>query len=376
MSERIRILHLITSLNTGGAEMALLRLLEGMNRDRFEMQVVCMIPVGSVGEQIRALGIPVISLEMPPGRPTLHGFRQLVELLKKTNPDILQTWLYHADLLGLFAAKLANIPVVVWNVRNAEIEFLQARPLSYLVVKICARLSGWPNAVVINSLSGKTIHANLGYRPKEWDYIPNGIDTSRFFPDNSARERVREEWHVAPSELLIGIVGRLDPQKNHPAFLEAASLVQKQRADVHFVCIGTGSTSYQKKMVELADQLKLSNLLWTGLRQDMSAVDNALDVLVSSSISEGFPNVIAEAMACGKPCVVTDVGDSASLVGETGFNVPASQPQALAKAIIQMINLSETERARLGEKARQRIIEKFSLEKMVQDYTEFYERLA
>lgn len=372
----ITVVHLITGLNTGGAEMALYRLLAGMDREKFDSQVVCMIPVGQVGEQIRALGIPVTSLEMPPGRPALRGLRQLVRLLKNSRPDVLQTWLYHADLLGLLACGLTKVPVLVWNIRNAEIVFLQTRRLSDLVVKICALLSKWPQAVVINSHSGQVIHSRLGYHPKEWCLIPNGIDTAQFFPDSAARERIRQEWKVAPSELLIGVVGRIDPQKDHPTFLKAAALVQEKRSDVRFVCIGIGPADYQEKMTGLAHQLNLSNLVWAGLRTDMRAVYNALDVLVSASSGEGFPNAVAEAMACEKPCVVTAVGDSAILVADSGISIPAGKPESLARAILQVLDLSEVERIHLGEKARQRIAENFSLEKMTRAYSDLYERLT
>jgi glycosyltransferase involved in cell wall biosynthesis len=376
MTQPIRVLHLITGLNTGGAELALFRLLQSMDRQRFDTQVVCMIPVGSVGEKIRALGLPVTSLEMPPGHPTLKGMGRLLKLLRTFKPDVLQTWLYHADLLGLLAARLASVKTIVWNIRSAEMDFLQYRWLSGQVVKLCALLSNMPTAVIVNSRAGQTIHSKLGYHPKEWIFLPNGIDTEVFRPDLPARNHLRQEWNVAEDELLIGTVGRIDPQKDHATFIQAADLARKKHAKLRFVCVGGGPEEYQQKMKALAAQSNLSGLLWAGPRTDMPAVYNALDILVSSSIGEGFPNVVAEAMACETPCVVTTVGDSAILVAETGIGVSPGNPEALAESILRMLELPKTERNRLGQKARQRIADNFSLQKMVNEYSALYTRLS
>jgi glycosyltransferase involved in cell wall biosynthesis len=353
-------MHLITGLNTGGAELALFRLLQNMDRQKFDSHVVCMIPIGSVGEQI----------------PSLRGLCQLARILKQFRPTILQTWLYHADLMGLLAAILAGIQTIIWNIRSAEMDFLQYRWLSGEVVKLCAILSGIPTAVIVNSRAGQTIHTRLGYHPKEWVFLPNGIDTELFHPDLAARNRLREEWKVADDELLIGTVGRIDPQKDLATFVKAVALARKEHTKLRFVCVGAGPAEYQQKMKDLTAQLNLSELLWAGSRTDMPAVYNALDILVSSSIGEGFPNVVAEAMACEKPCVVTTVGDSAILVAETGIGVSSGNPEALAESILRMLELPEVERTRLGQKARQRIAENFSIQKMVNEYTVLYERLG
>jgi len=376
MTSPIRVLHLITGLNTGGAEMTLFRLLSAMDRQVFEVQVVCMIPIGPVGEKIKALEIPVTSLEMPPGRPTLRGFRQLLILVKQFKPTILQTWLYHADLIGLLAAKLAGVGTIVWNIRSANMEFEQYGRLSGQVFKLCAFFSGLPKAGVINSRAGQTIHTQRGYHPKQWVFIPNGIDTIQFRADSEARRRLRDAWEVTEAEFLVGLVGRFDPMKDHPTFLKAAAIVRECHPKVCFVCVGDGPDTYLRELKELAGKLKLARLLWPGPQTEMPAVYNGLDLLVSSSSGEGFPNVVAEAMACEKPCVVTNVGDSALLIAETGQPVAPGDPAALASAILRTIELSQVERAQLGKKARQRIEENFSLVKMVRAYSELYGNLS
>lgn len=374
--KRITILHLITGLNTGGAEMALLHLLEEMDRELFEMRVVCMIPLGPVGEKMIAMGIPVNSLGMPPGRPTLRGIRQLLLLIKQCQPSILQTWLYHADLLGLLAAKLCRVRRLVWNIRIAELDFSQYRILSGLVMRICALFSRLPNAVIVNSRAGQHVHTRLGYNPKEWIYIPNGINITRFAPNPESGQTIRQEWNIAPDEILIGQVGRLSPQKDHPTLLNAAAILQKQNPKVRLVCIGEGPDLYLCELKRIAANLGLTNLLWAGSRPDMPAVYNALDMLVSSSTGEGFPNVVAEAMACEKPCVVTNVGDSTYLIADSGFSVPSGDSVALANSLLRMSELSRIERAQLGKIARLRIESNFSINKMVSSYNTLYKKLT
>lgn len=370
-SQPIRILHLITGLNTGGSEMALMRLLQGVDRAQFEMFVVCLIPLGPVGEQIQALGFPVTSLDMPPGRPTWRGFRQLIQIIRQFQPNILQTWLYHADLLGLLAAKWTHLPTLIWNIRSAEMDFSKYPRLSGLVVRACALFSKLPNAIVVNSRTGQTVHTQLGYHPRHWVFIPNGIDTQQFTP-NLRGEKLRQDWGCLPDETVIGLVGRLDPMKDHPNFLQAIKIVAEQVPTTRFVCVGAGLPEYRAELEQLAEFLGLRRLVWAGPCTEMPAVYNALDILVSSSKGEGFPNVVAEAMACGRPCIVTQVGDSALIVGETGLSVPPQDPQALANAILKMLELPETERTRLGQQARQRIQENFSPEKMLSAYSTLY----
>jgi glycosyltransferase involved in cell wall biosynthesis len=379
--------------------MSLCRLLSAMDRATFETQVVCMIPIGPVGQMIQNLGIPVVSLEMPRGRPTLAGFRRLLGILRGFKPDILQTWLYHADLLGLVAARIVGPKTVIWNIRSSctvvpepgsllaglrtviarvhstETAFPRERPLSTLVVRGCSLLSTLPTAVIVNSRTGQELHMRLGYRPKEWINIPNGTDTTQFRPDPQARQKVRREWRIAEDELLVGLVGRLHPEKDHPTFLKAAALSRSRYPRVRYVCVGGGPEAYDRQLRGLAAQLGLADLLWTGQRADMLDVYNALDVLVSSSVSEGSPNVVAEAMACEKPCLVTRVGDSASLVGTADMVVQPGDPEALSTKLLHLLELPEEQRAQRGRDARQRIAENFTLEAMVKRYASLYLRI-
>jgi glycosyltransferase involved in cell wall biosynthesis len=371
----IKILHLITDLNTGGAETSLFRLLSNMDNEMFDNQVVSLIPVGRVGEKIRELGIKVHSLDMRPGRPTFSALVRLTAWLQREKPDILQTWLYHADLLGIMAGSIAKIPIVIWNIRNSNIDYSQYRRLSGFVVQVCSWLSRWPKAVVSNSYAGRDFHIRLGYNPRRWKIIPNGIDTQVFRPDCEAYYSLRQELGLAPDTPLIGQVARYDPMKNHKGFLMAAGDLARSDSRVHFIMVGQGVSNDNTALLEIINQEGLAGRVhMLGRRDDMPRLNAALDILTSaSSFGEGFPNAVAEAMACEVLSVVTDVGDAALIVGETGRIVPPRDPEALAKAWSEILSLSPSERQSLGLIARQRIIDHYSLDKMVSAYCRLYQ---
>jgi glycosyltransferase involved in cell wall biosynthesis len=375
-NERVKILHVITSLNVGGAETMLYRLLKSMDASRFENQVVCLIHPGPVGERIQSLGVPVFSLNMRPGRQSLDALIGLVRLLRRESPDLLQTWLYHADLLGVLATKISATPVI-WNIRASNMDMSHYRRLSSVVLRACVQLSGWPQAVIVNSRAGQEFHAHLGYHPRRWVHIPNGIDTGLFQPDPPARMLLRKELGLAPDSLIIGLVARLDPMKDHWNFFRAASLLVDRSVDVHFVLAGTGVEPSKISFYNYFERYELHGRLHLlGQRDDISSVTAALDIASSSSsFGEGFSNTIAEAMSCGIPCVVTDVGDSANLVGESGIVVPPMNPQALAEGWHRMISLAVEGRNELGAIARQRIQQNFQQDEITRQYEILYESL-
>jgi glycosyltransferase involved in cell wall biosynthesis len=371
---KIKILHVITDLNTGGAEMSLYRLISCADRTMFENHVVSLIPVGDVGEKIRMLGIPVSSLGMKPGLPSLRAFHKLTNHMRHERFDIIQTWLYHADLLGLLAARGVGISNVVWNIRNSNIDMSKYRRLSGMVLRACAWLSEWPQAVVCNSRAGQEFHASINYHPKRWVLIPNGIDLSGYKPDPSMRLSVRQELGISPDSFLIGMAARYDPMKDYINFLKAAAFLTRSGLNVNFILVGQNVNPDNVDLSGIVQQEGLSGRThMLGRRSDMPRLYAALDVFSLTSLGEGFPNVIAEAMACGVPCAVTGVGDSALIVGETGRIVPPRDPEALAKAWTEILSLSPGERQSLGLMARQRIIDHYSLDRMVSAYCQLYQ---
>jgi glycosyltransferase involved in cell wall biosynthesis len=373
----LNICHLISSLDVGGAETSLLRLLSVMNRSRFHSSVVSMVEAGPIGESIRQLGVPVSSLHLRRGAVSLAGLLELTRRLRNETPDILLTWLYHSDLLGLLAGRLAGVPIIVWNLRASDMDMSRYRKLSAWTIRLCSRLSRMPSAVIANSSSGKAYHGSIGYRPRIFAVIPNGIDCARFKPDAVVREHVRKSFELGPGDVVIGLVARFDPMKDHDNFLAAARLVAQTDDSVRFILAGKDINKRNGHLISyLAKQPLAGKVRLLDERDDIPALLQAFDVACSSSRSEAFPNTIAEAMACAVPCVATAVGDSAEIIGDTGILVPPADSQALAGGLLRAIALGTSRRRELGCAARERIISNFSLERCVGRYEAFLSRLA
>jgi glycosyltransferase involved in cell wall biosynthesis len=373
----ITVLHLITSLDTGGTEMMLYKLVAHSDPTTFRHVIVSLAGFGPVGEKIAALGVPVHALSMRRGVPDPRALTRLVGVIRRVRPDVVQTWLYHADLLGLLGVTLARLRVpVIWNIRSAiDVDDLGRGVAT--VARLCTRLSRLPVAIVTNSEAAKALHARLGYQPKEWVIIPNGFDTERFVPDESKRDPVRNELGLAAGALLIGLVARFDPLKDHATFLRAAGLLGQLCEEPHFVLIGRGITSTNTALRERVEASGVGHRVHLlGERVDIPRLTAALDVATCSSYGESFPNIIGEAMACAVPCVVTDVGDAAQIVGDTGRVVPPREPPALAVAWRELIELGPEGRRELGRRARARVEERYSLDSVVRQYEALYERLA
>jgi glycosyltransferase involved in cell wall biosynthesis len=371
------IVHLITGLWTGGAERQLARLVMEAQGDEGRHVVISMTDAGDIGPTIRAAGITLHTLGMKRGRPTLLGFWRLALLLRRLRPAILQTWLYHADLLGWVAAKVSGTRHVVWNLRCSDMDMRRYSRLSRLVVAILARLSPWVDAVVYNSSAGREAHARLGYHPRRWQHIPNGFDLSEFSPSSVARDALRRSLGLAPDTPVVGLVARHDPMKDHVGFFRAAALVASRNDAVRFVCAGADVTPDNAVLGAALQDLGLTGRVFLlGRRDDIAAVTAGLDLAVSSSaFGEGFPNSLGEALASGVCCVATDVGDSAKVVGESGLVVPASDPSALALAIVTMLDKPAADRHHLGMAGRERIEREYSVRAMAQRYGKLYSTL-
>ena len=372
----MKILHFITDLDTGGAEMMLYKLCCAINRKRFEPVVVSLKDLGVIGYWIESEGIPVYALGLRrkvPGPFTVRRFRQL---LRKEQSDIIQGWMYHGNLAAYFAglASTHSIPVV-WNIRHSINDVRKEKILTRWVIKAGARLSHRPARIIYNSKVGVKQHEALGYRPEKTLMIPNGFDTEKFLPDPAARQRIRRELGISDDTLLIGLVARYHPMKDHANFLRAASRLAQQHNNIMFILAGRGVNSSNPVIGRLREQLGIrGKTILLDERRDIAQLMASLDIASSaSSWGEGFPNVVGEAMASGVPCVVTDVGDSASIVGNDGLVVPPGDPAALAHAWRTLIDIGRDGRRRLGIRARIRISREFSLDRIVRRYEQLYE---
>ena len=356
----------------------LLKVLEYIDRDRFSPHVISLSSLGEIGPRIQALGIPVEAVGMKPGIGVPSAFRRLVKALRKIHPDVVHTWMYHADLVGGVAAKLAGVRAVGWGIRHSNLSKGANKSLTLAVVGICARLSGLvPKLILVNSEAARQIHCDRGYRSEKMVVVPNGFDLSRFHPNQAARPEVRSELGLATGTPLVGFVGRFDPQKNHRGFIEAAALLHARMPAVQFIFAGNGVDPGNTILTEAAKAAGISGAChFLGQRNDMPKLMAAFDVLASASIGEAFPNVLGEAMACGIPCAVTDVGDSAGIIGDTGRAVASGDMQGLASALEELLALPADERTSLGERARRRVFDLFEIGKVARQYEAFYEELS
>lgn len=375
----IKIVHVITGLGTGGAEMMLYKLLSSTHRDEFSHSVISLTDRGTLGSGIQALGVPVSVLGMHRGLPNPLDIWRLAKMLRRESPDLVQTWMYHGDLVGGLAARMAGNVPVLWGIRQSTFDSRRSRRRTQLVARLCARLSRWlPATIVCCSDMGRRSHEALGYDARKMVVIPNGFDLTAFAPDPQARSAVRQELGLDREALLVGLIARFDPQKDHENFIRAAGLLHRHRPDVHFVLCGDGIDRENTQLggwIEAAGIGTHCHLL--GRRRDMARLNAALDVAtLSSSWGEGFPNVVGEAMACGVPCAVTDVGDSALIVGESGRVVPCRDPEALAAAWQELLDMPVEERRVLGAAARRRIEERYSLQAVVALYEQLYRETA
>jgi glycosyltransferase involved in cell wall biosynthesis len=369
----MRVVHVISGLRMGGAEAMVARLVDGLDGEEFASGVVSLTTLGIVGQRMRERGIDVreIGFGSPVRAPA--ALLRLVRILRERPVDVVQTWLYHADLIGGLAARLATRAAVLWNIRHSD--FAPESRRRPAVVSAGARLSRWlPDRIISCSAAAARLHAEMGYAADRMVVIPNGFDLGRFRPDPRARAALRAEVGLPEDAPVVGIVGRHHPQKDHRTFFRAASLVRRVRPDVRFLLCGP---LLERGNAELGAELAEANVgdrcVLLGRRTDVERIDAALDVACSSSAwGEGFSNVIGEAMACEVPCVVTDVGDASEIVGETGRIVPRRDPQAMAAAILGILDMPADERRKLGAAARARIAGRYSLESVVRRYAELY----
>ena len=371
-----RIVHLVTDLDVGGAEWMLVRLSDRLSRLGCENRVICLLPPGPLKQALDEAGIAVSSLGMRPGVPNPLGLYRLTRLLRRDPPDLLQTWLYHADVLGVLAGRLARVPRVVWNLRASEVNMRLYGLTSSLTRWMAGRLSRLPDAVVANSGAGRRAHEALGYRPRRWELIPNGVDTDMFRPDEARRAAVRRELGLTADMAAIGVIARFDPVKGHELWLRAAGRLARDRPDLRFVLAGRGVTAGSPQLARWIGDAGLDGrVVLLGERRDIAAIDAAMDLVVMPSITEGFPNAVAEAMACGVPCVVTDVGDAAEIVGDTGWLTPPGDAAGLAAACRAALAAPIDERRRRGRAARERIVRLYSLDAMTASYAALYTSL-
>jgi glycosyltransferase involved in cell wall biosynthesis len=355
------VIHVITGLQVGGAETMLSQIAPALAAKGLPQHVVSLTGDGAMGKRLRAEGIDVTCLNLAswPRWPWKLG--RLTSLLRRLDPIALQGWMYHGDLVAAVAHGCVRRRGrhLYWGVRCSNMNLADYDRSLRWVIRACARLSSFPDAVIANSQAGVQTHRDAGYKPKRFLVIPNGIDTGRFRPDPEARSQIRTELAIAAATPIVIHVSRVDPMKDHPTFLKAMEQVPNAMG----VLVGKDTETL----------VLPKNVRALGIRDDIPRLLAAADLVVSSSAyGEGFSNVIAEGMATGLPAIATDVGDARTIVGDTGGIAEPRNPIALATAINRLLNETPQLHARRANAARSRIASEFSLARAADQFEVLY----
>lgn len=374
---KIRVTHVISDLRMGGAENMLAKLAKALPALGVEMTIVSLGAKHQLGAEIEAAGVPVHSLGLASTASVITGTFALAGLIREFDPDVVQTWLYHADLIGLFANLAAGRRALCWNLRCSNMELVSQSRRTDAVRNVLARLSRFPDLILANSHAGLAAHIALGYRPRASLVVPNGFDTDLFRPSAEARERVRSELAIPADAFLVGMIARVDPMKDHATFLEAARIFAARQPKAFFVLAGAGTEPAGPLALASRDKGLEHRIRWLGRRSDAHELFAALNVAtLSSAYGEGFPNVLGEALACGTPCVATDVGDAAAIIANNGIVVAPRAPAELAVAWQRMYEADPEWRSTIGADGRRRMVAEFGIDGIAQQYAELYRGLA
>lgn len=363
-------LHIITGLGNGGAEAVLYRLViqDSVNKH----VVISLMDMGKYGSLLKEKDVEVFCLNMPKGKLKFDGLVKLWRFVKSSRPDVVQTWMYHADFLGGVVARLAGVKRVFWNIRHTDLVVGDSSRTTVFIARLCARLSYFvPEKIICCAEKAARYHSELGYNKEKMVVIGNGFQLDKFLPDLDLGLKIRNEFGREDIP-LVGMVGRFNVHKDHKNLMDALGLLRRNRLEFVCVLIGPDINVKNEKLLQWVRVNDLEdNVFLLGERFDIPAVMNSLDIHVLSSSTEAFPNVIAEAMACGIPCVTTDVGDADFIVGDTGWVVPPKNSQLLANALgdaLTEIKLSPNEWRNRKSASRERIEACFSIDTMLKKY--------
>jgi glycosyltransferase involved in cell wall biosynthesis len=369
------IVHLITELERGGAEGQLYELVSHSDKSRFRHIVISLQDGGGIATQLLSAGIEVYSLGLRKTLPSPWAYMRLVRLLRNLKPDVLHCWLYHGCLAGALSARAGGVKRMIWGLRSANPGLKGYSSGMRTLIRLCAKFSRCAWMIVANSETSQRLHASWGFRSSAMRVIPNGVDTARFSPDVAARAAVRDELGLPSDSVLIGLFARYKPAKDHETFLQSASRVYARDPRTRFALAGIDIVADNLALTEMVRTNDLEGaVLLLGERRDVPQLTAALDLACISSRHESLSNSVLEAMACEVPCVVTDVGDLASVIGGAGRVVPPGAPDKLAEAMLRILCLSPAQRSAMGHEGRKRILALFSVERAVAEYEQIYEQ--
>lgn len=368
----MKIVHIIIGLNVGGAELMLKRLvLNSSQKGQFEHVVISLTDRGVIGADLQSQGIKVYSLRMRSALSIPHTSVKLRKLLKFIKPDVVQTWMYHADLLGGLAARSLGIENIVWNVRNTTINGRGIVATS--IAKLCAKLSYTiPEKIIYVSNSALKSHQAFGYNNSISLVIFNGFDIDKFNYDSQVRQQYRQAFEISDNDIVIGSVGRFSKSKDHETFIKSIILAKKTKPNIKGLLIGR-DIDLNNFNIRKEDK---SNFIVIGQRADVASLYSCMDIFCLHSLSEGFPNVLGEAMSTGLPCVITRAGDAEHILNQIEYTSNVKDVDSISQSLISIANLSFEERREIGLKNRERIERNFEISGTLEKYLDLYTSIA
>jgi glycosyltransferase involved in cell wall biosynthesis len=376
---KIRVLHIITGLSVGGAEMMLYKLLSSMDKNQFNNIVFSLKPKAIIGKKIESLGIPVYYLRKRHPIIFLQSLISFIRISHRFRPNLIMGWMYHANLFAYLISCFLHKPeILAWNIRHSLSKLGYEKRFTRIIIRLCAFLSRKIPIIVFNSVISQQQHRIFGYSIEKSKFIANGFDTSLYKPSETKQSQFRKQLSIKDQEIFIGHIGRFHPMKDHLRFVDAAKVLSNRYSNVQFIMVGRGIDDNNLKIMNQLDKLGVRNRFHLlGERHDIDAILPSLDIFVSTSAwGEAFPNVIGEAMACGIPCVVTEVGDTPMIVGETGIIVPPNDTSAIVNGISAIIEMGDKHRRELGLQARIRITKKFGIAAITKQYETLFRSFA
>lgn len=358
---RRHILHVITCLDVGGAEMALYRLIREFQGSEYTHTVVSLIPGGGMYRRFVEAGIGLVVLDVR--RAPLSHMLRLVETIRTLRPDIVQTWMYHADFLGGLAARVAGNRNVIWGIRTTDVDGGCA-PTTATLRRACAALSRWiPRSIVCVAEAARRSHAIIGYDQDRMVVVANGFDLTALRASIAQRDSLRAACGFGPDDIVLGTLGRFNLDKDHANFVQAAGRLAGHHPRLRFLMVGKDLLPNNQALMHwIRATGQQERFVLLGERSDAAVCLAAMDIFCLSSRTEAFPNVVGEAMAMGLPCVATDVGDVGILMADTGVIVPKADPEALASGVAGLVQGGPAYRQQMGRQARERIHAVFTMD--------------
>ena len=357
--------------------MMLCKLIYATRGSKFETAVLSLMPLRTTSESISLLEVPVYSLNVRSNFPSMAAILRLRRLMGLFRPDVVQGWMYHGNLAATLARAMGpKRPALAWNIRQGLYGLNGEKPITRQVIRANRWLSKGPESILYNSRVSRLQHEAFGFYPDRGLVIPNGFDLDQLRPSVDAGLLIRASLGIPVTSRVVGHVARLHPMKDHKNFIHAAVRIGTDFPDVHFLLAGRDVTRDNDSLLGNVPDGMESRFHWLGERNDVADLMRAMDVFVLSSRGEGFPNVLGEAMACGVPCVATNVGDSVHVMGGHGRIVPPRNSVSLAEAVIELLHLDPKGRVELGAAARLYIEANYSLSEIADLYTLLYEKLV